>query len=419
MGNSNTVDSILSSTQFRVANNVTTNVANGAVLVAYFVPQNTFETYTSNAGATNLVNTITVSSTSGLKEGMLVDLASGTGAFKAGTVVSKIIDANNFIVSLTPSVALADNAVVKAYPFINNICLISVNTGLSSEADITVVATPVHNLGYTFTLPRGSRISRIGDSLVANYDTTVNPLKVIKTTANSIGIVFDSSFTSGSIRVTPYNNAGNGIALSQTIKEEKASIFKVVSTGAAIKNTTVRYKASVTNGAEIATYRWTIPATNVTALSGSVSSNVVITTTDTLSLRFGNLFRSGSLRVEAINNCGTGTAKTFSLNGTTTLSKNGINELEEVTEGILVNTLNVYPNPNNGTFNISFINNQIEENANVSIINMMGQTVRSFNFTNTDGLLSAEINHELEAGFYFVKVEVGTQVEIVKISVEK
>jgi 2',3'-cyclic-nucleotide 2'-phosphodiesterase / 3'-nucleotidase / 5'-nucleotidase len=419
MGNSNSVDSILSSTQFRVANNMTTNVANGAVLVAYFVPQNTFDIYTSNAGATNLVNVITVSSTSGLKEGMLVDLASGTGTFRAGTVVSKIIDANNFIVSLTPSVALADNAVVKAYPFINNTCLISVNTGLSSEADITVVATPVHNLGYTFTLPRGSRISRIGDSLVANYDTTVNPLKAIKTTANSIGIVFDSSFTSGSIKVTPYNNAGNGIALSQTIKEEKASIFKVVSTGAAIKNTTVRYKASVTNGAEITTYRWTIPATNVTALSGSVSSNVVITTTDTLSLSFGNLFKSGSLKVEAINNCGTGTAKTFSLNGTTTLSKNGNNELEEVTEGILVNTLNVYPNPNNGTFNISYINNQIEENATVSIINMMGQTVRSFNFSNTDGLLSAEINHELESGFYFVKVEVGTQVEIVKISVEK
>jgi len=429
IGLNNVVDSIISSTQFRLKNNMTVNVASGATLRSYIVPQNTFTQYTSAAGATNVATLVTVSSTSGLAEGMLLSLASGTGTLKAGTVVSKIIDATKFVISLVPTVDLSNNAVLVATPVLTNICPIAVNSGICSEVDYSVVASPVNNIGYKFTVSKGARISRIGDSTIVGYDTaTTTALLTVSTKANSIGVVFDSSFVSGTVSAQPFNNAGTALAFKVSVKNTKAAIYKVTSTAAAIKNTIVRYKASVTNGSEVTGYRWTIPTANVTALSGSASSNVIITTTDTLSLRFDSTsktayFKSGSLKVEAMNNCGTGTAKTFSLNGTTTLSKfeQGF-ELEEVIENndlITATKVNVYPNPNQGNFTVSIISNEKEAPAYVTIINMMGQDVADFTVDNNNGTIETNINQGLADGLYFVKVKIGSELNIVKIVVTK
>jgi hypothetical protein len=424
IGVSNMVESIVSATQFTLKNNMTVNVGSGAVLRAYFVPQNTFTSYTSAAGATNIATLVTVSSTVGLAEGMLLRMVSGTGTLKAGTVVSKIINNQNFVISQTPTVNLANSAVIGANPVLTNACPIDVNTGVTSEIDFTVVASPIRNIGYQFIMPKGVRISRIGDSTIIGYDTAKSTiLKVVSTTATHIGVVFDSTFTSGTLVVKPYNNAGTGIANNLTIKTDKAIIYKVTSTAAAIKNTIVRYRANVTNGSEVATYKWITSNANITPLSGSVSFNEITTTSDTLSFSFTNLFKSGTLKVAALNNCGIGAFKTFALNATTTLNKIGTEfELVEVIENndLIDDTkVNVYPNPNQGNFTVSITSNEKVAPAYITIINMMGQVVAELNVENNNGTIERNINQGLADGLYFVKVKIGTELNIVKIVVTK
>jgi hypothetical protein len=421
IGTSNTVDSIVSSTQFLLKNDMSSNVSNTSVLNAYVVPQNKFTAYVSAAGATNLSTMVTVSTTEGLSEGMLLEVVSGTGLLKEGTIVSKIINGQNFIISLAPTVNLTNSAVVRATPVLTNACPIKVNTGISSEFDFTIDATPVRNIGYQYILPKGTRISRIGDSVITGYDTArISGLKTVSTPITNIGVVFDSLFTSGYIYVKPYNNAGFAPTYRLLIKIVKAVVFKVTSTGAAVKNTTVRYTASVTNGSEVTGYKWTIPTTNVIAHSGVAVANVITTTTDTLSLSFGNLFKSGSLKVEAINNCGTGSPKTYALNGTLTLTKSGQNmELVEQleTEELPINVLSVYPNPSQNNFTLSI--NTIEKDvpAHVTVLNMMGQVMEEFMVSNRGGLIYTNHTHQMPAGLYFVSIKIGSEIFTEKILV--
>ncbi|MFY7732785.1 MAG: T9SS type A sorting domain-containing protein [Bacteroidia bacterium] len=435
VGTSNVITAITSGTTFTVRNNVTTALTTGGVLRAYFVPQNTFGTtsssnvssaasYTSAAGATSLLTIVTVGSTTGLAEGMWLRVVSGTGTLKAGTIVSKIIDATRFEVSLAPTVALSNNAVIAGYPLMTNICPVAVTSGFTSEFDFTVVSTTAsNNIGFKFDVPKNARICRIGSNAVTDYLT--NPMKSAITTANSIGVVFDSAHASGPIAVTPYNNAGLGTKFSVTVAKVKAGVYKVTSNGPALANTTVRYTASVTAGSAVSEYKWTIPATFVTPLSGVRVGNVVTTTTDTLSLRFDStgaktVFKTGSLKVEIVNNCGTGTGKTFALNGTTTLSKNSSEmELNEVIENAtaLPNTLSVFPNPNNGNFNVLMTTENVNTNATLVITNILGQVVREFSLTNDNGIINSEINANLSTGIYFVKLQVGSDASVAKISV--
>lgn len=62
-------------------------------------------TLVGGAGATGQT-TITVASTAGLSEGMVVTVVSGSGAFAANTTISSITNATQFVVSAAPTTTL-------------------------------------------------------------------------------------------------------------------------------------------------------------------------------------------------------------------------------------------------------------------------------------------------------------------------
>jgi hypothetical protein len=422
ISSSSRVASIVSGTQFTVTIAPTTAIASGTTLLGFKVAQNTTANYVSAAGATNLSTLVTVSSTTGLAEGMTVLVTSGDGAFKTGTVITKVVDATNFLVSLAPTANLSNSAVVTAYPLWTNTCDITPTSGVSVEYDYSVVATTVNAIGYRFDVPKNATICRVGNNSIPVSDST----KFVFTTATSIGVVFNPSFASGSIKATPYNNAGTGLAYSVSVKRSIPLIYKVISSG--VVDTTgapVTFTASLTNGSSASSYVWTLDS-NYIVNSGSVSlvakTKVVTTSSNTISLSFKSTFKSGTIVVKANSLCGSGTAKTFKIakNAALTKNSNGIELTEEGTEEMSSENFTVYPNPNNGSFNVSMISSNTSDNAVVEIVNMMGQIVASYTVANNEGNISTEINNnDLMTGFYFVKVSVGSESKITKISVQK
>jgi hypothetical protein len=78
-------------------------------------------------------------------------------------------------------------------------------------------------------------------------------------------------------------------------------------------------------------------------------------------------------------------------------------------------TLAIYPNPNNGMFNIEFSN--IEGNATYQLIDARGSIVETNNINVSNGE-TMSFNHNLKAGTYFVRIITAEKVYVEQIVVE-
>ena len=91
--------------------------------------------------------------------------------------------------------------------------------------------------------------------------------------------------------------------------------------------------------------------------------------------------------------------------------------------GITVNSkevaeLNVFPNPANDYFNLTFVNENAV-NVNVEITNAIGQTVKKENLLSSKGLVNHTFNvADLKAGVYFVKISVGEKSSVRKLTIQ-
>ncbi len=72
-----------------------------------------------------------------------------------------------------------------------------------------------------------------------------------------------------------------------------------------------------------------------------------------------------------------------------------------VRELLQANGVNLYPNPNNGNFTVQF--DQKGLSSVMEIYNVNGQKVYAQNF-NTNGIVTADFNLDVEAGIYFIRV---------------
>ncbi|HRG59200.1 MAG TPA: T9SS type A sorting domain-containing protein [Bacteroidia bacterium] len=153
---------------------------------------------------------------------------------------------------------------------------------------------------------------------------------------------------------------------------------------------------SVTNTAG-STYNWTVTGGNIVSGQGS----------NQISVNF--LGSGGSVSVTETNVAGcVGTAVNLSVNCLTNLTQME----QEVTD------LKVYPNPNNGEFNISYILNQSMAYSFI-IIDLNGKIVEEINGQAKSGLSQTFVDlKHLSKGIYFLKVQIGTQVQNRKIVIQ-
>lgn len=86
-------------------------------------------------------------------------------------------------------------------------------------------------------------------------------------------------------------------------------------------------------------------------------------------------------------------------------------------EGEFVKGVSVYPNPNNGNFRIQ-LNGYAQTDAEVIIINSVGQTVYNANYTLSSDAEVIDLSLNLPSGTYFVKVLNGNEVMNYSVIVE-
>lgn len=117
----------------------------------------------------------------------------------------------------------------------------------------------------------------------------------------------------------------------------------------------------------------------------------------------------------------------IAVNPTTELPTESVNTLEiasPVNKDIInsniileVNELSVYPNPNNGDFNIAFVTSEKGE-ANISVLDMEGKIIYEKNINNFTGSYTGNIDlTNPAAGYYIVKIRVGDKQLFRKINV--
>ena len=171
-----------------------------------------------------------------------------------------------------------------------NACLYSATSTLN--ATYSIAATNAS--AYAWTLPAGA-------TLISGAGT------------NTITVHYASTFTTGTISVQVSSNCGSPItkttSITKTLSAAPASISGPTSVCAYIGTSTqATYTSAVVAGA--IKYSWTLPST-VTIVSATSDSSIINVT-------FGVSYVTSTFSVKAVVGCGTTTAKTLSVTGTTT-----------------------------------------------------------------------------------------------------
>lgn len=91
----------------------------------------------------------------------------------------------------------------------------------------------------------------------------------------------------------------------------------------------------------------------------------------------------------------------------TTFSSSCVSGIEDLID---VANINLYPNPNNGLFNLEFDLNTVSD-VNIAIIDITGRKVLQRNYPNANNRFSEtfDLKNNLNSGFYFLDIQIGNE----------
>lgn len=214
-------------------------------------------------------------------------------------------------------------------------------SGISSQT--YSVPAALGATSYTWTAPAGANI-------VNGQGTT------------SIDVYFDSTFTSGNLTVYASNGCGNSSARSTLLRSVTAAPAAISGPSSVCPSETgINFSVAAVSGAS--SYLWSVPASaNITGGQGSNS----------ITVNWGN--SAGNVTVRAINDCGQSAQRSKHITIASCLRDGSIAASNSNPES--EPEINVYPNPNNGTFML-LVNNMADQTITLTITNVLGKVIYS------------------------------------------
>jgi hypothetical protein len=140
----------------------------------------------------------------------------------------------------------------------------------------------------------------------------------------------------------------------------------------------------VTTITDATTYIWTLPA----GATGKSSTN-------NITVSFGNTSISGNIKVKGHNDFGDGTESILSIS----VNKCSTYENENIST---LNKINAYPNPSSGLVEIS-INELSEIDYKIEVFNLTGLIIQSISKRNTENKVQIDLSM-YPSGLYFFKI---------------
>ena len=230
-----------------------------------------------------------------------------------------------------------------------------------------------------------------------SYFWTVPPDATIIKGQNTDSVYVKWGANAGYITITALNNCGESLPLSQFISLESLPGPAGTITGndtVCSNYETYNYSIPVINGAS--SYTWIVPpGTSIT--SGSNTNSIVITVSP--------VGISGTITVDGINDCGSGTASDRDII---------VKVCAGIPENNKENMISVFPNPAEGELNIVIIRG--EKQMDLRIIDLRGQTIymESLNKIPNDFRQIVDVS-TFSRGVYFVELTGSTMFMIKKV----
>jgi hypothetical protein len=316
------------------------------------------------------------------------------------SIVSPTTNVSYNITGTSAQGCVSSNTAVSSVT-VNAIPVVSVNSGsICSGSSFTInptgastytisggsaIVSPITNASYNVT---GTSAQGCVSSNTAVSSVTVNAIPVVS--VNSGSICSGSSFTINPTGASTYSISGGSAIVSPTTNASYnvtgISAQGCVSSNTAVSSVTVNALpniTAITNNTLLCTgettsltatgassYLWNTSATtSVIAISPSVTINYTVTGTD------ANGCSNSSTITQSVSLC-TGISASQSIDA----------------------SLNVYPNPSNGLFTIT----GIEQNAIISIYNTLGELVKSI--PSSDYNTTIDLS-DYSNGIYFIKIK--------------
>lgn len=198
---------------------------------------------------------------------------------------------------------------------------------------------------------------------------------------NSISMTVPSSFTTGTLSVVAVNSCGNSVA--RTLSLTRLPATPAVITGPTAICAGATNLAYNTTQSGTLTYAWTVPAgASVTEGQGTAA----------ISANWGTV--AGNVSVKAVNACGVSGARSLAV--TLVACRNAFNAEETIAPSV-----DMYPNPGTGLFNLDIAN--LSNKGLVRVYNMNGVQVLNQELDNNISNHSLDLTSQ-KPGMYLVRV---------------
>lgn len=226
----------------------------------------------------------------------------------------------------------------------------------------------------------------------------------------TVELSFNGAFVTGTLTVKSVAACGTSSARSLALTKNVARPGAITASATPCPSTSVTYSIAAVPFAT--SYLWTAPANaSITAGQG--------TTSVTISYSAG--FVSGSVSVKSVSNCNTSTAITLAVAATDCTPFAGKGTQVPVTMDVQPTGAYIYPNPNDGNFNLTVKTINTNSNVKVQIVDMYGKVVKEQQLSvgsNGEAITKIYAAH-LAAGIYEVRYASGKAMVSKKLVIVK